>query len=138
MAAWATTADVSALTGRTVTGPEINMAQSMVEGLIKRVYRDTDANTSAYYWLNKAVAWQAVYIHDHPEVITAIGNIASLSQDGFSVSYRSDSDVANVTYSPVALSFLNNLYRGANTTIRLNSAFQKDRLSQRRAEWRRI
>ena len=33
-------------------------------------------------------------------------------------------------YSPIAMRFLSSLFRGSNTTIRLNSAFQKNRLTK--------
>lgn len=133
--AWANWGDVLTDTGRDVSNTDLSMAQTMIEALINRVYRATDATTSSYYWLNKAVTWQAVYVSEHPELVN-MGNMASMSQDGFSVSFSGGSEGSTNYYHPVALSCLNNLYRGSNTTLRMNSAFQKSRAS--RVGWRSI
>jgi len=133
---WASDADVTTLTGVTVPSATTYSAQQMIEALVKRVWRDSDADTSAYYWLQRAVAWQAVYLNAHPEVLTDYG-VQSLSQDGFSVTFNiSQIPRTARIYSPVALKMLDNLFRGANTSIRMNSAFQKNSVGKVR--WRRI
>lgn len=124
--AWCALADIPALTGQpTPEAGDLTAAQAMTEALIHRVWRPTDTGKRDYYWLQRAVAWQAVYVAAHPEVLTMM-DVASMSQDGISVTFRSGAQPAQL-FSPVAMRFLNALYRGSNTTIRMNSAFQKGR-----------
>lgn len=137
--AWATISEVEDYTGVTVTQDQINIAQTMIEGLINRVWRSTDATSSDYYWLSRAVAWQARFGSENPQLIS-IGNVTSLSQDGFSISFGSDAAANNRTmFSQMAMRMLNNLQGGGgNTTVRFNSAFQKSgagRLGWRRYGW---
>lgn len=134
--AWCTAADVLTYTGKTVTTQDVTTAQIMVEALVKRVWRDTDQDTSSYYWLNRAVAFQAAFVSDNAEMIYA-GNVASLSQDGFSISFDYSSiPMTAKIYSSTTLQLLNNIFRGANTTIRMNSAFQGSNTSRYR--WKNI
>lgn len=124
--AWVALADIPGLTGQPMpSGDDLIAAQKMTEALIHRVWRPTDAAKRDYYWLRQAVAWQAVYVAAHPEVLTMM-DVASMSQDGISVTFRAGSQPAQL-FSPIAIRFLNALYRGSNTTIRMNSAFQKQR-----------
>jgi hypothetical protein len=123
---WCTVADVALLAGATVTQQDVNVAQQMIEGLDRRVWRITDATKRDFYWLKRAVAWQARYVAAHPEVLDMM-DVQSLSQDGLSITFKSSTGQMIALYSPVALRFLNNLFRGSNSTIRLNSAFQKNR-----------
>ncbi len=123
---WCALTDIPALTGQPMPAPsDLVAAQGMTEALIHRVWRSTDATKRDFYWLRAAVAWQAIYVADHPEVLTMM-DVASMSQDGVSVTFRAGAQPAQL-FSPIAMRFLNALYRGSNTTIRMNSAFQKNR-----------
>jgi dolichyl-phosphate-mannose--protein O-mannosyl transferase len=97
----------------------------MLEALVHRVWRVTDVQRRDFYWLTRATAWQAVYVDAHPELITMM-DVASLSQDGLSITFKQGTSAVQ-TYSPIALRFQSALFRGSNTTIRMNSAFQKNR-----------
>lgn len=122
---WCTVTDVLTYTGRPVTQQDVNTAQGMLEALVHRVWRPTDAERRDYYWLTRACAWQALYVNAHPELLTMM-DVSSISQDGLSISFKGSSQSVAM-YSPIALRFLSSLFRGSNTTIRLNSAFQKNR-----------
>jgi hypothetical protein len=126
--AWCTVADVLAFTGYTVAQANVTTAQGSIEALIHRVWRDTDADKRDYYWLSRAVAWQSAYHFDHPELLTMM-DVSSISQDGLSITFKATS-ASMAMYSPVALRFLSAVFRGSNTTIRFNSAFQKNRLTK--------
>ena len=126
--AWCTVADVLAFTGYTVTQPNVTTAQGVIEALLHRVWRDTDVDKRDFYWLTRAVAWQAAYHADHPELLTMM-DVSSISQDGLSITFKATSG-GMAMYSPIAMRFLSALFRGSNTTIRLNSAFQKNRLTR--------
>lgn len=126
---WCTVADVALHAGAAVTQQDVNTAQQMVEALIRRVWRQTDATTRDYYWLQRATAWQARYVNAHPEVIDMM-DVAAISQDGIGITFRSSDAQMRVLYAPIALRILNDLFRASNTTIRYNSAFQKNRLTK--------
>jgi hypothetical protein len=123
---WCTPSDIAAFTGQSgVTQANLVVAQGMLEALIHRVWRPTDALKRDFYWLTRATAWQAVYVAAHPELLTMM-DVQSLSQDGLSITFKQAGN-SLAMYSPIALRFLSSLFRGSNTTIRLNSAFQKNR-----------
>jgi hypothetical protein len=126
---WCTITDVTAFTGHTVTQQDVNTAQQMIEALVRRVWRSTDAAKRDFYWLNRATAWQALYVNAHPEVLTMM-DVSSMSQDGLSVQFRSGASQFQALYAPITLRFLNDLFRSTNGTIRFNSAFQKNRLTK--------
>lgn len=126
--AWCTVADVLAYTGLAVSSSNVTTAQGSIEALIHRVWRDTDASKRDFYWLSRAVAWQAAYHAAHPELLTMM-DVQSISQDGLSITFKS-SGTPMAMYSPTALRFLSALFRGSNTTVRFNSAFQKNRLTK--------
>jgi hypothetical protein len=126
---WCSIADVTTFTGQTVTQQDVVIAQQMVEALIRRVWRPTDATKRDFYWLNKATAWQAFYVNAHPEVLTMM-DVSSMSQDGLSINFRQGASQFQALYSPIALRILNDLFRATNSTIRYNSAFQKNRLTK--------
>lgn len=81
---WATTSDVLAITGTTVTDAEVTQAQYLVE-----MFADTneDANnqiaTKNLRLLKLAVAYQAAWIVQHPDVFSVI-DVTSATQDGMS------------------------------------------------------
>src|SRR5581483_5161418 len=54
---WCTVADVALFAGATVTQQDVNVAQQLIEGLVRRVWRATDVQKRDYYWLQRATAW---------------------------------------------------------------------------------
>lgn len=126
---WCSVTDVATFTGQPVTQQDVNTAQQMVEALIRRVWRVTDATKRDYYWLQRATAWQALYVSVHPEVLTMM-DVSSMSQDGLSIAFRSGASQFQALYAPITLRLLNDLFRATNGTIRYNSAFQKNRLTK--------
>jgi hypothetical protein len=134
--AWIDVAGVLTLTGATVTDTNITVAQGLIEGLISRVHRASDVNDPDYYWLQRAVAWQAKYVSDHPELFDQL-NVAGWSQDGFSITFG-DGRVVQWA-SSAAMTNLNNIRNGANVTLRINSGFQSERWLRRTGlAWRNL
>lgn len=124
---WVSIAEVLSFTGATVDADDVLIAQNVIQGAINRVYRATDATEDGrdYYWLKRAVAWQAKGVVDQPELYGLPAGVSSLSQDGFSISFdTSTSGGGGRHLHPIAISMLNNLRQGANTSLRVNSAFQ--------------
>lgn len=129
---WCSLTDVRTYTGSTeVTQADVNLAQVVLEGHIHRVWRSTDVQTRDYHWLTRATAFQALYHHAHPDLATMM-DVQSQSQDGLSITYRQGTSGLPLI-APFARVHLDALFRGSNTTIRLNSAFQKNRRTRRGA-----
>lgn len=125
---WCSVGDVLNFTGESVEQIDVTIAQQWLEALVHRVWRSSDSSRRDYYWLARATAWQALYVNAHPELKTSM-DVASISQDGLSITFKGSSQSLAI-YSPVALRFLSSLFRGSNSTIRFNSAFQKNRLTK--------
>lgn len=127
--AWCTTADVpDIVAGQTATALDVAAAQAILEAVIHRVWRPTDSTKRDYIWLKRACAFQAAYVNQHPEILTMMG-IQTWSQDGMSFSLA-PGFVAKAYLAPMAIAQLDALFRGSNTTIRFNSAFQKNRVQK--------
>jgi len=126
---WCTVTDVLTFANKQVTQADVNVAQQMIEAIVRRVWRETDSTTRDYYWLQRATAWQARYVSAHPEILDML-DVQSISQDGLAISFKPGDTQMRVLYSPMALRILNDLFRASNTTIRYNSAFQKNRLTK--------
>lgn len=116
MATWATVDEVAELTGATVSDVELRRAQAVIDiysnrtaeasgGISKR-----DLNT-----LKQALAWQAEWM---PSQAGYAGRttVDSVSQDGQSVQYRSQSDQ---DLAPLASRALRNLSWKGNRTTRI-------------------
>lgn len=82
--AWATTAEVLTYTGITVTQAEVDQAQFIVE-----LFSDTteDASDQGFIssknlrFLKMAVAYQAAWITEHPDLFTHV-DVSTMLQDG--------------------------------------------------------
>lgn len=124
---WCSLTDVATYTGSTaVTQADVNCAQLILEGHIHRIWRATDSSRRDYYWLTRAAAFQAMYVHAHPELLTMM-NVQSFSQDGIGITFRGGDTLSVPLLSPVTQKLLGAMFRGSNVSIRLNSAFQKNR-----------
>jgi len=123
---WADADDVLTLTGNAnASESDVVLAQAMIEIAVNRSYRASDETTGDYYWLSRAVAFQADYIQRNP-AIYAQQDFVRMSQDGFSVDYGLyNGKKSSITYSKLAIAALNNLLSSGNGTIKFNSAFQK-------------
>jgi len=124
---WCSLTDVTTYTGSTdVVQTDLNVAQVILEGTIHRIWRVTDVEKRDIYWLSRATAFQALYVHAHPELLTMM-DVQSISQDGLSITFRQGTQTLPII-GPMAKRILDALFRGSNTTVRLNSAFQKNRM----------
>lgn len=89
MTAWALTADVVAVTGQSATAGSLALAQSMVEIFAGTTEASSDAGLISARNLNhlrKAVAFQAVWLDAHPDVLEVM-DVRGISQDGLSAEY---------------------------------------------------
>lgn len=80
--AWATTGEVLTYTGITVTEAELNQAQFIVE-LFSDATEDANDNISTknLRFLKMAVAYQAAFMTEHPDLFTHV-DVHTMLQDG--------------------------------------------------------
>lgn len=80
---WATVEQVEALTNTTVTEDELAMAQGIIELYSGATEAMTDISARDLRHLRMAVAYQAKWMRDNPELFGRVG-VSSFSQDGLS------------------------------------------------------
>ena len=86
---WATIADVTEITGKTVTEPDRLVAVHSLEtiiGVIEAVDRP-DISDRDRYWLKLATCYQAAFVLDNPDLFSR-ADVTSASQDGESANFR--------------------------------------------------
>lgn len=96
---WATIADVTALTGKTVTEPQRNQAAATIAahtGLIEEVER-VDVTDRDRYWLKLATCYQAAWLTAQPDLFER-NDVDNAAQDGQSATFRPDAH----TLAPLA------------------------------------
>lgn len=114
--AWATTSDVTTLTGATVTSGDVTLAQTVVEAYVNRT-EDAAASFTArdVDTLKKAVAFQAAWLAGQPGYLTRMG-ATSVQQDGLSTTLTNPADM---TLAPLAQRVIKNLsWMGTRTVHR--------------------
>lgn len=122
--AWATVADVLAITTRTVDADTVTMAQSAIETFVDRYSPDDDAEISTrdLTRLKRAVCWQAAWLSQNP-VVDARGLASSTSQDGVSVQLATQDAVV---LAPMAKRAIRNLQLRRRNTVRMVSDFESE------------
>jgi hypothetical protein len=111
--AWATVAEVGDTTGVTVDSSDLAHAQAVIEVYANRTTdADDGLTTRDLGWLKRAVCWQAAW-QSSQYGYAARQTAASVSQDGASVTRRSQSDQ---DLAPLAARALRNLsWKGSRT-----------------------
>lgn len=87
--AWATEDDVVTVTGREATEESLALAQTMMEIFSGTTEYASDADLIAsknLRLLRSAVAFQAVWLDNHPDVLEAM-DVQGVSQDGLNAQY---------------------------------------------------
>lgn len=124
---WATTSNVRSITGETVTENDLADAQMVIELYAGRTFAGSQANDSIRpkdaVWLQKAVAYQAVWQKSQPGYKTRHA-IKEVNQDGAQVIYAGSSEPNNtalVMLAPLANRALKNVSWLRSKTIKLKS-----------------
>ena len=89
---WATTDDVSLITGATVTDGDLARAQSVIEVFVGRTESETSTSrmtTAALGWLRKAVAYQAAWMKARPDLFEQV-SVKRTSADGQTIEFTGD------------------------------------------------
>lgn len=111
----------TAMCGVTVDEAAVTLAQSVVEavtgadlGATPPVYSQRDLRH-----LGRAVAWQARYLTEHPELLTREGGLASASTNGNALSWREGSDGEASLVAPFAAMALRRLSWRGHRSVRM-------------------
>lgn len=120
--AWAIAEDVTVVTGRSATDADLAMAQSVIEGFVRRVSPDDDAGMRArdLRWLRNAVCWQAVWLASNPGA-EARGLVSSILQDGVQAQLPT---MDAVVLAPLAKRCIRNLSFRRRNHVRMVSDFE--------------
>lgn len=95
---WALPTDVAEIAGATVTEADVVKAQTLIETVVGRTSEATARiSSSDQTWLKRAVAYQAAWMQDQPDLFTRT-DVSGSSQDGASQQFRKDSH----TIAPMA------------------------------------
>jgi len=118
---WATPADVAEIAGAEVTDAQIRQAQAVVE---LRVGRTAEATPHIrgrdLRWLKQAVAYQAVWMADQPDLFTRSETSGPVIQDGIHISQTPQAQ----TMAPLALVALRRLSWRGNRSVHTESTLR--------------
>lgn len=125
MITYTTADDVYDITGATVSNANVQQAAVIVEVMSGAAMSDEDydlLDATDQRWITLAVAYQAAWIQDQPDVFSRI-DVSSLNQDGVSMQTR---DEFSLVLAPLAKRALNRTswrrYSKQNTGVRTLSA----------------
>lgn len=119
---WATIEETKAITAIDVTAQDLASAQNIVETLA-----DTTEDSNGFMYsknlrlLKNAVAWQAAWMSQHPDVFAAM-EVNSATQDG--LSYTSITALSGVV-SPLARMNIDRLSWKRNRSVLIRKAGQR-------------
>lgn len=124
---WATTSNVRSITGESVTEDELADAQAVIELYSGRTFVGSQDNDSIRpkdkVWLQKAVAYQAVWQRSQPGYKTR-HSIKEVNQDGAQIIYAGSSEPNNtalIMLAPLANRALKNVSWMGSRTIKLKA-----------------
>lgn len=91
---WASDADVTEITGATVTPAQLAQAQTAIETVTGRTAEATARiGPRDLRWLKRAVAYQAVWMADQPDLFTRSTTTGPTIQDGAHVNLTADGQI---------------------------------------------
>jgi hypothetical protein len=129
---WATVAETFTYTGITVTEAEVEQAQAIVE-LFSDVTEDANANISSknLRFLKMAVAYQAAWITEHPDLFTHV-DVSTMLQDG--LQFVSGHENAFLL-APFARRAINRLSWKRNRSLKVKPSKRRQYRGATQIEW---
>ena len=121
--AWTTVDEVATRTGKAVTAATVTQAQAVLEAYLGLDETDSEPWLKArdLKVLGRATQYQAAYLHDHPEVLTA-QDLVAFSQPDLSVTLKHASvPTAPRWLSPLAAMTLRQFKYAGPRSIQLES-----------------
>lgn len=116
-APWASVTDVAEITGVTVTDPQLLLAQNVVELRVGRTSDATGIGARDLRWLRRAVAYQAVWAAEQPDLLTRSETEGAVIQDGVHINQSAQAQ----QMAPLALVALRRLSWRGNRTVQAAS-----------------
>lgn len=90
---WASTSDVTVITGAEVTDQQLAQAQGVIELLVGRTPEANPRMRSKdLTWLKRAVAWEAAWLGSKPDLLTQ-SDVNSVNQDGATADLKPDAQI---------------------------------------------
>jgi len=128
--AWATVGEVLTYTGIEVTTAEVEQAQFIVE-LFSDVTEEATISTKNLRFLKMAVAYQAAWITEHPDLFTHV-DVSTMLQDGLQFTRGHE----NATLlAPFARRAINRLSWKRNRSIKIKRSKRMTSRGQRTIEY---
>lgn len=117
--AWCDADKALEVTGVEVTDAQLGTAQAAIEVMCGRTYGDTERlRTRDLYWLQRAVAYQAVWAAQQPGLESRM-DLTSTNQDSVSAAFTADA----VVLAPMAARAINRLSFRRSRTVHIRSPF---------------
>jgi hypothetical protein len=135
--AWATANDVFKVAGIETDDGTVIRAQFLMETHINRIWRATDATGRDHVWLRRAVAYQAGYMAENPDLFTGLAGVKMVKQGDNQIQYgdavSGDEELLIAPLARLAVARLSRAYG----TVKLNSAYRgfDRRLPPWRSTW---
>ena len=118
---WATAADVTSLTGATVTDPQLTQANAAIELHAGRLYTDAVSRTGTrdVEWMRRACAYQAAWMLAQPDMFTRL-EMQAISATGRPVPIIASA----LTLAPLARRALNRVSWFRSRSLHVRSPFE--------------
>jgi hypothetical protein len=118
---WAQLADVTSVTGQTVTTEQLFMANTIIEIISGRLYAVSNTLIGARNkeWLKRAVAYEAAWIPRNPDLFGRL-DLTSLSQENRTVGLKE----LSLVLAPLARHALNRLSWRRSRSLHVRTPFQ--------------
>ncbi len=116
-APWANVTDVAEITGVGVTDAQLRLAQNQVELRVGRTSDATGIGARDLRWLKRAVAYQAVWAKDQPDLLTRSETDGAVIQDGVHINQTAQAQ----QMAPLAMVALRRLSWRGNRTVSVTS-----------------
>lgn len=128
--AWATTAEALTYTGIVVTSAQIEQAQFIVE-IFADVTEDAIVSTKNARFLKMAVAYQAAFITEHPDLFTHV-DVSTMLQDGLQFTRGHENAFL---LAPMARRAINRLSWRRNRSMKVRPSKRRTLRGASQVEW---
>ncbi len=128
--AWATTAEAFTYTGIPVTTAQIEQAQFIVE-LFSDVTEDATVSSKNQRFLKMAVAYQAAFITEHPDLFTHV-DVSTMLQDGLQFTRGHENAFL---LAPMARRAINRLSWRRNRSLKVRPSKRRTLRGLNQVEW---
>lgn len=123
------------IVNRSMSAGDIRAAQFIIEFAVNRDFEADAFSSRNQRWLKRAIAYQAAWMEEHPEVFTSM-DVASLSQVDFSVGFRNNPN--SQFLAPLARACMKRLSWMGSRSVSIKSSLQAGAVTDDDLAWRPI